>query len=131
MNDNRRVQLPSEVGLWYGSWYVFAVTTVGVDTWGDLIDAAAGVYSVQVNGGFGNVTNFATLSLPNAPNLTALKSGNSLRIDWPLGYTGWKLQTQAGISGNWQTIGGAEFTNSWLAPLQPANPGAFFRLLSP
>ena len=33
VNDNRRVQPPSEVGLWYGSWYVAAVTTVGVDTW--------------------------------------------------------------------------------------------------
>jgi alpha-galactosidase len=91
----------------------------------------AGVYSVQVNGGFGNVTNSATLSLTNAPSLTALKSGNNLRLGWPLGYTGWKLQTQAGIGGSWQNITGAEFTNTWFTPLQPANPGAFFRLLSP
>jgi hypothetical protein len=93
--------------------------------------ADAGVYSVQVNGGFGNVTNSATLSLTGTPSLTALKSGNNLRLDWPLGYTGWKLQTQIGIRGNWQTISGTEFTNNWFAPFQPANTGAFFRLLSP
>lgn len=42
VNGYRWVQLPSEVGLWYGSWYVLAATTDGVDTWGDLIDADAG-----------------------------------------------------------------------------------------
>lgn len=91
----------------------------------------AGVYSVQINGGFGNVTNSATLSLANPPSLTAQKNGNNLRLDWPLGYTGWKLQTQTGIGGGWQTISGAEFMNSWFIPLPPSNTSAFFRLLSP
>lgn len=36
-NGYRWVQLPSDVGLWYGSWYTIAAQTDGVDTWGDLI----------------------------------------------------------------------------------------------
>lgn len=42
VNGYRWVQLPSDLGMWYGSWYVLAATTDGVDTWGDLLDADAG-----------------------------------------------------------------------------------------
>jgi len=41
-NGYRWVELPNKVDLWYGSWYVIAATTDGVDTWGDLLDADAG-----------------------------------------------------------------------------------------
>jgi len=37
LNGYRWVELPSEVGLWYGSWYTISAQTDGVDTWGDLI----------------------------------------------------------------------------------------------
>jgi hypothetical protein len=40
LNGYRWVQLPSTVGLWYGSWYTIAAQTDGVDTWGDLISGS-------------------------------------------------------------------------------------------
>jgi hypothetical protein len=41
------VQLPSTVGLYYGSWYVIEAYADGVDTWGDLLsnDQGAGQIS--------------------------------------------------------------------------------------
>ncbi len=42
INGYRWAQLATPVDMWYGSWYVIAATTDGVDTWGDLIDADAG-----------------------------------------------------------------------------------------
>jgi len=43
----------------------------------------------------GVVTNSAVLTLPGQTNLTAtLNEGNY--TDWPVGYTGWRLQTQTG-----------------------------------
>lgn len=42
VNGYRWVQLPTQVDMWYGSWYVLGATTDGVDTWGDLLDADAG-----------------------------------------------------------------------------------------
>jgi hypothetical protein len=40
LNGYRWVELPSNVGLWYGSWYTIAAQTDGVDTWGDLISGS-------------------------------------------------------------------------------------------
>jgi hypothetical protein len=42
VNGYRWVQLPAQVDMWYGSWYVIAATTDGVDTWGDLLDGDVG-----------------------------------------------------------------------------------------
>ncbi len=42
VNGYRWVELPSAVGLWYGSWYTIAAQADGVDTWGDLISGGAG-----------------------------------------------------------------------------------------
>lgn len=42
VNGYRWVQLPSTVGLWYGSWYTIAAQTDGVDTWGDVITGDSG-----------------------------------------------------------------------------------------
>jgi hypothetical protein len=39
-NGYRWVELPSTVGLWYGSWYTIAAQTDGVDTWGDVISSS-------------------------------------------------------------------------------------------
>lgn len=90
----------------------------------------AGVYSVQVNGGFGNVTNFATLSATSAPTLNSLKRGNQLQLDWPLSHTGWKLQSLTTLDADWEIVTGSEFTNTWHTPFEPT-AFAFFRLLSP
>jgi len=82
------------------------------------------------------VTNTATISLLAPTNLTAQLASNNLVLSWPVGYTGWRLQSQspslaAGLGTNWQTVTGAEFTNRWTMPVSAATPGAFFRLIYP
>lgn len=73
VNGYRWVQLPSTVGLWYGSWYTIAAQTDGVDTWGDLIDGASGqvTWDAQYLGGEAGWTRagrYDTLaSWPNPP----------------------------------------------------------------
>ena len=96
----------------------------------------AGLYAVQVNGGFGNVTNNATISLLTPTNLTAQLIGDNLMLNWPIGHTGWRLQSQTndlitGINTNWQNISGSETTNRWSVPLNQINPTVFFRLTHP
>ncbi|TAL04761.1 MAG: carbohydrate-binding protein [Verrucomicrobia bacterium] len=98
--------------------------------------ADAGVYSVQVNGGLGSVTNTATLTLLNPTNLTAHWNNDSLTLSWPLGYTGWRLQAQtnslvAGLGTNWWNVTGSEGTNCWIVPIGVTHPSVFFRLAYP
>lgn len=96
----------------------------------------AGVYAVQINGGLGSVTNFATISLLAPTQLIAQLTNANLELRWPTGYRGWRLQTQilsatADIETQWQTVSGAEFTNRWTIPVSAATPGALFRLIYP
>jgi len=96
----------------------------------------AGVYSVEVDGGFGNVTNSATLTLANPTNLTAQASNSNFVLSWPVGYTGWRLQARTNLfnaepGANWLTVPGAEFTNRWVIPISVTDPTALFRLAHP
>jgi alpha-galactosidase len=91
----------------------------------------AGVYSVEVNGGFGNATNSATLTLTNPTNLTGQASNSNFVLNWPVGYTGWRLQVTAEPGANWLTVPGAEFTNRWVIPISVTDPSALFRLAHP
>lgn len=47
LNGYRWVQLPSKLGLWYGTWYTISAQTDGVDTWGDLISGTQNSWSSQ------------------------------------------------------------------------------------
>ena len=96
----------------------------------------AGIYTVQVNGGFGNVTNAAILTSLQPTNLSAQVSGNNLVLDWPAGYAGWRLQSQTNSSGiglgtNWWLVAGSEATNRCVVPIGANNPTVFFRLTYP
>ncbi len=96
----------------------------------------AGVYSVVVTGANGAVTNSATLTLQSPTNLTALTSGGVLRLNWPAGYTGWRLQSQTngpggGLGTSWQGVSGSQETNAWNFLISATNPSIFFRLTYP
>jgi hypothetical protein len=96
----------------------------------------AGVYAVEVTGGNGAVTNTAVLTPASPVNLTATIAGGDLRLSWPAGYTGWRLQTQtnipaAALGGDWAELIGSRQTNAWVAPIDATSPGLFFRLIYP
>jgi len=57
-------------------------------------------------------------------------------LNWPAGYTGWRLQTQtntltAGPGANWSDVIGSRQTNAWIVPINPGAPSLFFRLAYP
>ena len=96
----------------------------------------AGSYSVVVTGANGVVTNSATLTLLSPTNLTAQLNGGSLTLNWPVGYTGWRLQSQTdsltvGLGKNWSNVSGSEITNRWSVSISATNPSRFFRLAYP
>jgi hypothetical protein len=66
----------------------------------------------------------------------AMVGGNSLQLSWPGDHTGWYLQVQTndpntGLGTNWQTVAGSALTNQVFIPMDPANSGVFYRLVSP
>jgi alpha-galactosidase len=94
----------------------------------------AGLYQVTVTGANGSVTNTALLTLLNPTNLSAQFSDGGLTLSWPVAYTGWRLQTQICDSGtgpgtNWSDVAGSDGMNVWTIQVNPAAPGAFFRLI--
>ena len=96
----------------------------------------AGTYAVEVTGGSGAVTNTAVLTLLSPTNITASVAGSNLLLNWPPGYTGWRLQTQtdtlaAGLGSNWSELLGARETNAWVVPMSATDQSAFFRLTYP
>jgi len=89
----------------------------------------AGFYQVAVTGANGSVTNSALLTLLNPTNLSAQMSDGGLTLNWPIAYTGWRLQTQAcdpgtGLGTNWSDVAGSDGTNVWTIPIDPTAPGA-------
>lgn len=69
-------------------------------------------------------------------NLTASVSSGNLNLSWPADHIGWRLEVQTnnlttGLSGNWFTWPNSAGTNSISAPLDPANPSVFFRMVYP
>jgi hypothetical protein len=71
VNGYRWVQLPSTVGLWYGTWYTLSAQTDGVDTWGDLISAGQvswGTQYVDAGAGWSRAGRYDSAeSWPNSP----------------------------------------------------------------
>jgi len=71
-NGYRWVQLPSTVGLWYGSWYTIAAQADGVDTWGDLISGSQFAWNTDYignnDGSWSRAGRYdSTASWPGAP----------------------------------------------------------------
>jgi hypothetical protein len=96
----------------------------------------AGLYAVEVTGGSGSVTNTAVLTSLHQADLTATRAGANLVLNWPVGYTGWRLQTKSNIlaaaSGmNWSDLIGSRQTNAWTVPTDAATSGRLFRLTYP
>jgi len=63
-------------------------------------------------------------------------NGGVLRLSWPAGYTGWRLQSQTngpggGLGTNWQDVPGSQETNARNFPVGAANSSTFFRLAYP
>ncbi len=105
-------------------------------TFSPVSPSDAGIYSVLVTGANGVVTNSATLTLLTATNLTAQLNGGSLTLNWPVGRTGWRLQSQTdslavGLGTNWSNVAGSEMTNRWSVAIGATNPSTFFRLAYP
>jgi len=73
VNGYRWVQLPSTVGMWYGSWYTIAAQTDGLDTWGDLITGGSSQLTwdpqyVGGNAGWSRAGKYdSSASWPNPP----------------------------------------------------------------
>jgi alpha-galactosidase len=92
----------------------------------------AGVYSVQVTGAFGTVTNSAVLTSPTPTNLTAQLSNGVAQLAWPTDHTGWRLQMESNLShANWADVSGSRFTNVWPVQIGQSGVSEFFRLAYP
>jgi hypothetical protein len=106
--------------------------TINPANWSD-----AGIYTVEVIGGNGNVTNQATLFvIPpedlNPINLTVWLTNGNLSLNWPTNYIGWHLQSQTNSLGtNWCDILDSKNTNHWTVPLVSTNQSVFLRLAYP
>jgi hypothetical protein len=75
-----------------------------------------------------------TSALP--ASLNAVAAGNRIRIEWPLGHTGWWLQAQTnapgvGLDPDWFTITEAASTNQVTFPIDALHGSVFFRLIHP
>jgi hypothetical protein len=94
--------------------------------------ADAGVYTVEVIGGKGTVTNSATLTLTAPPRIESSMNGGTLTLSWPPGHTGWRLQTQTSIlSGHWSDLNETMTTNTWVVPVDSSASTVFYRLTFP
>jgi hypothetical protein len=118
--------------VWLKNGVVLPSETVSSLTINPVTLADAGTYTVSITGPNGSVTNSATLSLPGPTSLLARFSGPNLVLNWPAGYTGWRLQSRtSSLAGDWSDVNGSTQTNSWIVPLPDSAPCAFFRLVSP
>jgi hypothetical protein len=75
------------------------------------------------------------ISLTPTDIATAL-SGNMLALSWPADHLGWHLQIQTnatatGLGTNWVTLPGSDAVTSTNISIDPANGGAFYRLVYP
>lgn len=122
------------------TWKRNGVTLAGADENSITVSSVslndAGVYSVIVSGPDGTVTNSATLVLQFPPNLAAAIVADKLTLNWPVGYTGWRLQCQTnaldtGLGAGWWDVPDAIMTNHWTISLDAPSASVFFRLVHP
>jgi autotransporter-associated beta strand protein/T5SS/PEP-CTERM-associated repeat protein len=73
---------------------------------------------------------------PAPVSISAVASGGTLTVTWPVSQTGWQLQTQVnplsvGLSTNWVAVPGASATNQMSFTVDRTKGSVFFRLLFP
>ena len=61
-------------------------------------------------------------------NIVTSVLGNQLTLTWPTDHTGWTLQSETNLMGNWQDVAGSTATNQMIITVSPANPTVFYRL---
>lgn len=61
-------------------------------------------------------------------NIVTSFSGNQLTLSWPTDHTGWTLQSETNLMGNWQDVTGSAATNRMIISVSPAKPTVFYRL---
>jgi len=106
------------VGLQNGTAYYYVVTALNILG----VESAA---STEV------VARPASSTL--APVGFAMES-NNLQFNWPSDHTGWRLlmNTNSLVNSNaWMTVANSSATNQMWLPVNPAQTGAFFRLVYP
>jgi fibronectin-binding autotransporter adhesin len=108
------------------------VTPLPVSGGATMTVAAPGVSSFVNNLAVdGSVTVSTVTATPVA--ITATVSGGNLNLSWPVAWTGLHVQAQTntlakGLGTNWVTIPGSDVSNSYVIPLNKANPDVFYRL---
>jgi autotransporter-associated beta strand protein len=68
--------------------------------------------------------------------LTMQFQAGGLKLNWPAGHTGWRLQVQTngpgmGLSGSWLDVPGAKQTNELILPIDTFVGSGFYRLIYP
>jgi len=121
---------------WMRNGLVLPGATANSITLSPLAEDDAGVYAVIVAGANGTVTNSATMTLAEAPELGAAFGVGELTLNWPPGNTGWQLQCQTnhwgqGLGADWWDITNSNQTNRWILPINVTSSSIFFRLRRP
>jgi hypothetical protein len=103
---------------------------------GNFVNAASVAIYPAGTGTFNPATGALTItSVPPAPTLNVVQSGNSLAFSWSNLNGVYHLQAQTnalnvGISTNWFNYPGGT-TNSLTVPIDQANAAVFYRLVAP
>jgi hypothetical protein len=107
-----------------------------MDLWNGTLSTVSGA-NWNVNLGARQAKLFRLgLTLLSPTNLTVILDGGKLRLNWPAGHTGWRLQAQTnglttGLASNWADVAGSSNTNAWVVPINASGPSVFFRLAYP
>jgi len=70
------------------------------------------------------------------PMITPVFDGKNLHLSWPARFLGWELQEQPyplneASGADWSVVTGSRMTNHMYLPIDPVNPGVFYRLHFP
>jgi hypothetical protein len=97
-----------------------------------VLHQPAGVAPTSIYRGRVMLTNAAALQVPGGPRLAIARvSGNSIRLSWPSGSTGFMLQESTNLGGgNWSDVGVTPVDDGahWSVVLNPPDDPSFYRL---
>jgi hypothetical protein len=69
-------------------------------------------------------------------NITAVVTGNQLKLSWPADHIGWRLQAQTNsvctvLRSNWVDVAGSTTVSNVTFTINPANGTVFYRMVYP